>query len=340
VKKSTLTIADIKELYHIDDAWRDLLFDGAPGKCVSSPLREDKDPSFSVYDNGRRFNDFGTDQKGDVFTFVGLALNSDFSGARQWILERIGSASSSYQISQRNGSALAERKQLFQKNRKPLRAELRFGSSEELATLNAQRGLGVDALKAAEAHGFLRFCTWFGHVAWCITDRRREIFEFRRLDGEWWLPWKNLHKRKSHCWGAHKDWPIGVLEAKEFKKCALVEGAPDFLALFHFLLAEGKEEEVAPLAILGGSNRIDAEAVKFLGGRHVRIFPHLDKNRQGEQAACNWARSLAKECWKIDAFDLSGCIRVDGKEGKDLADVCLIDPDCWEENPKFRHILP
>jgi hypothetical protein len=337
MKESTPTIAEIKEAYRIHDAWRDLRFDGAPGKCVSSPRRQDNHPSFSVYDNGRRFNDFATGEKGDVFTFVGLTINTDFSGAKRWILERIGGV---FQIPQRNGSALPERKQRPQKNRKPLRAELRFGSPEELATLNAQRGLGIDALRAAEARGFLRFCTWFGQIAWCITDRRREIFEFRRLDGEWWPAWKHLHKRKAHCWGVHKDWPIGVMEAKEFKKCALVEGAPDFLALFHFLLAEEKEEEVAPLAILGGTNRIDADAVKFLGGRHVRIFPHLDKTKRGEQAACNWARSLAKECWKVDAFDLSGCVRSDGKVGKDLADVCLIDPDCWEQNQKFHHMLP
>jgi hypothetical protein len=33
-------------------------------------------------------------------------------------------------------------------------------------------------------------------------------------------------------------------------------------------------------------------------------------------------------------------MRRDGKQGKDLADVCLIDSDCFEKDPKWAEVLP
>jgi hypothetical protein len=139
--------------------------------------------------------------------------------------------------------------------------------------------------------------------------------------------------------GAGKHWPLGVPEAERFKTCALVEGAPDFIALFNFLLTEAKEETVAPLAMLGASNEtIESEAIELLRGRHIRLFPHLDA--PGQRAARAWARQLVRGGCRVDAFDLSGCICTDGKVGKDLADVCRITADCFEREPKFRALLP
>jgi hypothetical protein len=131
-----------------------------------------------------------------------------------------------------------------------------------------------------------------------------------------------------------------VVEAEGFEKCALAEGAPDFVALFNFLLIEGKEGTVAPLAILGACNeRIAPEAIALLHGRHIRLYPHLDE--PGARASQAWARQLVKVggCW-VEAFNLSGCIRDDGKPGKDLADVCRIGPDCFETRRKFHALLP
>jgi hypothetical protein len=44
----------------------------------------------------------------------------------------------------------------------------------------------VEALRLAESRGFLRFCNFLGHAAWCVGDTRRALFEFRRLDGQRW----------------------------------------------------------------------------------------------------------------------------------------------------------
>jgi hypothetical protein len=42
----------------------------------------------------------------------------------------------------------------------------------------------------------------------------------------------------------------------------------------------------------------------------------------------------------VEAFDFSGLVRADGHEGKDLADVALIHPDCFEQDRKFWEVLP
>jgi hypothetical protein len=136
-------------------------------------------------------------------------------------------------------------------------------------------------MQLAEARGFLRFCTFARQPAWCLTDRRRELYEFRQSGRCVLAGLQTLPERKSHCFGAGKRWPLGTREAERFDKCALVEGAPDFVALFNFLLSEEKEETVAPLAMLGAANeKIEAEAIELLSTKHGRLFPHLDEPGQ------------------------------------------------------------
>jgi CHC2 zinc finger len=320
-----LAIGEIKLAYRIPAAWRDLQLDGAPGKSACSPFRHDRNPSFSIYADGRKWKDHGTNEQGDVIDFVARAMDTDTAGALRWIRQRLG-----FVDCRSNGTG---------KGRKPRIGELRDGSPEELVALNVARGFAIEGLKLAEARGFLRFCTYFKQTAWCVTDRRRELFEFRRLDGKPWPAYKHLAERKAHCVGAGKCWPLGVLEAEGFAKCALVEGAPDFVGTFNFLLAEGKEETVAPLAMLGAANEvIDPEALKLLAGRCVRLYPHQDPH--GQRAARSWARQLLKVDCKIDALDLEGCVRTDGVAGKDLADLLQCDPDCWQKLQKFHEVLP
>ncbi|MDA7881446.1 CHC2 zinc finger domain-containing protein [Akkermansiaceae bacterium] len=80
----------LSEIYRITDAWRDLGFEGQPAISCRCPWREDRKPSFSVFDGGRAFKDFSTDEAGDVFTFVMLALGLSFKDAKALIEERTG----------------------------------------------------------------------------------------------------------------------------------------------------------------------------------------------------------------------------------------------------------
>ena len=198
----------------------------------------------------------------------------------------------------------------------------------------------MDALTLAQQRGFLFFANLWGHSAWCLTDSRRELFEFRRVDGEKWPAYGRLTARKSHCFGAGKRWPIGTLESAPFSRVAWVEGAPDFLALFHFLLLEGKSEHVAPVGVLGASNHALApDGLAHFTGKSICLFPHVDD--AGRAAMRVWARQLKDAgALRVSAFDLSRLVLVDGTEGKDLADVARIGVECFEREQKFQEVLP
>jgi DNA primase len=45
---------------------------------IRSPLREDENPSFSLNTRNGLWNDFATNQKGNIFTFIMLKYNLTF----------------------------------------------------------------------------------------------------------------------------------------------------------------------------------------------------------------------------------------------------------------------
>lgn len=330
------TAAELKSRYAIAAAWRDLALPGAPAKTCRSPFagehkHGDANPSFSVFENGQRWKDFATGDGGDVFDLIRKARGCDEAAAFAFVRDRLGiqGVSRSPAPSRTASSDLARRI-----------PTLRRGSPTDMRELVERRGFGEEGLRLAEAHGLLHFCLLFGQEAWCVADQRRELFEFRRLDGSKWEAYGSLPARKSHCLGSGKRWPLGTLESRPFPKVAFVEGAPDLLAAFHFLAVEGKAATVAPVAALGASNHhLAPEALAAFAGKVVRLFPHLDE--AGRTASRAWARQLKEAgATRVEAFDFSGLVRVDGQVGKDLADVALMDPDCFERERKFWEVMP
>ena len=326
-------LLEMKRRYSIAQAWTDLGLPGQPGKCVSSPFRPDRSPSFSVFpakEGGERYQDFGNSESGDVFDFVCKARSCSISDAIAWVRERLGVA--------------RELRRPEPPPRPPRPAPnlplLRRGTRDELRELSGRRGFSIEALQLAEERGFLFFSDLWGHSTWCITDERRRLHEFRRVDCEKWPAFGRLPARKSHCNGHEKNFPLGTLESAPFPKVALVEGAPDVLAAFHFLRAEGKTETVAPVAILGASNRALApEALAHFKGKAVCIYPHADA--AGLAAALSWARQLkAAGAARVTAFDLSGLMKRDGTTGKDLADVAQLSAESFECETKWQEVMP
>lgn len=323
---ATLSMSEIAGRLEIPQLWRVLNLSGESGKCVRSPFREDANPSFSVYqDAGRwRFRDHATGDHGDSLDFVKLARGCDNSEALRWARAFLG-------LPEKATPAPVEKKRWM--------PDLRPGTGSELNALCERRGFGVDAMRFAEANGFMGFAEFAGSTCWGVRDRRRQMMEFRRLDGRRFEAYKNLPARKSHCIGSGKSWPLGIEEAEGFQKVAMLEGAADFVAAFNFLLAEGKEKTVAPVAMLGAANhKIAEEALRRLGGKTVVLYPHQDE--AGRVAAREWARQLHAAGARVSAFDLGGCVKADGTIGKDLADVCLISPDSFERERKFWEVLP
>lgn len=79
-----------KEGLRIPELWAILSLPGKPARSCRSPFREDHNPSFAIYDEGRRFSDFATGQGGDAVDFVAMALGISNEDACRRLIELAG----------------------------------------------------------------------------------------------------------------------------------------------------------------------------------------------------------------------------------------------------------
>jgi hypothetical protein len=315
----------LRESYRIPDAWRDLGFEDTPSQSCRCPWREDRKPSFSVFDDGRRFKDFSTDEAGDVFAFVMLALDFSFKDAVKWIEERTGATQQSpvapSQHHRRPSPAKAKRELKL--------PALDHGDDQEIEALAKSRGIQPYAIKIAIQIGTLRFAKVCGLRSWLLLDASGKLAEARRLDGRPFEAIGKLPARKAHTLaGSSKAWPLGLIlkigPPEPGRAILLVEGGPDYLAAFDFLI-RGKRQGFQPVAMLGKSNHLPDDALDMMSRRRVRIYPHHDPGGGGMEAAKGWFEQLARVGCTVDGFSFEGLTRIDGKPVTDLNDLLLAD---------------
>ena len=190
-------LSELKTRYTIADAWRDEGLPGEPKQSCRSPFREDRNPSFAIFDDGRKWKDFGTDQGGDVFDLIATARNCTPAEAISIVKGRRG--------------------QPVKTKRKPKRIktltapDLRKPTVSELAAILQIRGWSLFAgLEIAHRRGLLFTCTMKDdgapREAWAITDPSSRAIQVRRIDGQPWT-WN-----KAKAWtlgGSDATWPIG-----------------------------------------------------------------------------------------------------------------------------------
>lgn len=233
---------------------------------------------------------------------------------------------------ERNSNARTPRPKREPKALKPphekwtaLQTRLRTGTFSELSALATLRQIpAVAGLELATRHGHLFFCDIFdtgvNHLAWTITDSTRLNAQSRKLDGQ---PWEFGGGRKPNKNRSIKDqnsgWPIGLIDATLPEIC-LVEGAPDFLAAWHLIWFKGRTEICRPVAMLGGSNDICAEALSHFKGKTVWMFPHNDGEKaEGIKSAWRWRNQLIEAgAADVDFYDFT-------ESGvKDLNDLVIL----------------
>jgi hypothetical protein len=324
----------IKQRISIPWLWQHHNLPGAPkpgGRC-RSPFYQDKNPDFFISRDGSWFVDHGEpDHKGDVIVFEVLASGCTRGDAIRRLWELVSFRTrSDFPLPQIRQNCRRE----YQHSAKLQPMTLGFlerGTTDDLKRLAALRGLSFEALQMATATGILRFARLRDYRVWIVTDQTRYVAEARRLDGE---PWTHIGNKKS--WTlpggseGRKKWPLGILEAQNCRAIALVEGAPDFLAAFHWIWAEGRCD-VAPVAILGASMSIHPVALRLFQRKRVRIFPHYDAERfNGFDAARGWETQLRAAGAIVDCFDCSGLTRSDGQPVSDLNDLCSVSHEQWQ----------
>ena len=90
MKADEISIEEIKARLDIPTVWRLLSLPGEPNKSCTSPFRQDRHPSFSVFDGGRRFRDHASGEAGMVIDFICLALDAALPEALAWAREKCG----------------------------------------------------------------------------------------------------------------------------------------------------------------------------------------------------------------------------------------------------------
>lgn len=279
---------------------------GAHAKpCCRSPLRNDNNPSWGIiqHQGGWYFKDHGNGDSGDELTLIarlkGWDLKQDFKRIVEFYQE------TALKVEDVAPLAIAHaRPPASQPPTPPDTSGYTAGTEGQLISLSLLRSISVEALRLATERGFLIFGRCFNCDVYGLKDSSGSLAEVRRLDGRQFPAFGSLPEHKSHTLkGSTKSWPLGLVEASLAPSIALVEGLPDFLAVFDFMLREGKLNAVAPVTMLSASTSIDEGALQQFNHKHVRMFPHYDE--AGTKAAERWTMQLTGVATSIDYFQFS-----------------------------------
>ena len=314
------TLAEAKTRLNIHGLWQHFGFDGEPKASCRAPWREDHKASFSVKADGSLWNDYATGEAGDAVDFFQRASGLTQKDACRKFIELAGGR---YTPAPR-----ATRSQCQPADAKPTPAFPDFtkGTLADFKQLARLRNIGREGLEWASERGLLWFATLKDCPAWIITDTARLNAQARRMDGQ---EWEHIGAKAWTLAGAWAAWPIGITEAQRFPAIALCEGGPDFLAAHYLALWEQathpakRDVQCSPVAMLGASQRIHADALPLFTGKRVRIFGHDDAAGRG--AVERWAAQLASVGADVDAFSFAGLQQVNGAPVGDLNDALMMD---------------
>jgi hypothetical protein len=275
-------ISKIRSSCSIAWAWRILGIPGEPGRNIKSPFREDKKPSFSLYNakDGERWYDQATGEGGDVCDFWAKAKEISVQEAIVQLGRMIGEAEPPPKTAYRP----AEEKKTVE-----WPSDLRPPTIEEYESLGMLRELPAGAFDLASRLGFLKVGMHKGEVLWFLTDASRKGAEGKTFTGE---PCLASGKKTAALPGTSKSWCYGLQSDNEFwdkiDKLVLVEGVPDFFAALELLT--DWPGNARPIAMLGASTKPGNETAQYFRGKTVLIIPHNDP--EGEKAVKIWVDRL------------------------------------------------
>ena len=326
---SPLEIA--KARLRIPDLWQLRGWPGKPGKSCKFPDGADKKPSASVFRDGLLLRDFRSGKTYDAPALLAAVENLTPEAACRLFIELAGVSRDDVAAARYAPPASREpsgKADIAERRTKPRLPPLAQGTEADFLALAELRAVIVEAVRLASARGLLWFADSIEGRAWILADRERWNAIARRLDGQPWQRLASKPKAKTLP-GAWASWPIGLPEAADFPALALVEGAPDFLAAFHFAIQQGTAERIAPVCMAGAGLRIPENCLHGFAGKRVRVFVHDDN--AGHAAFENWTLQIEGAGGTVDGFDFSGLLRDDGAPVADLNDLCRIGAESWEQ---------
>jgi len=342
------------------------------------PFHSERSPSFTVSRSaahGWRFFCFGCGEKGSCFDLWMKLRGGNFEDSVRDLagLAGMGPMPNNWKPQKVRKVAEPLAEEPVKRASMPRMRALSEASCEELGRL---RGVSAAAVSAAGRAGLVGGAlmgmtkwgalTWGAEMdglaetgglrvmperCWLVGDGMGYVCQARRMCGLAWPVMRSEKGVKALTIGTAK-WPIGAAGAagqgrnvqvgagSGRRKVALVEGGPDLLAAFEFLLRDGRVDAVDVVAMLGASVRMREEALGFFTHARVRIFAHYDREdpkngrRAGWEAAARWEGQLLAAGAEVDVWDFEGLGRmVDGERVAvgDLNDAAMGDVECERE---------
>jgi hypothetical protein len=294
-----------REAYTIADAWQMLRLPGEPKASCRSPFRDERNPSFSIFDNGRGWKDHASGEGGDVVEFIRVALGCDHREVREWLQERLG-------IDYHDVPHAARKPEPVKAIQWP--GDLLTGNEATWGAFAAKMRMTPLAVEAAVQSGVLRFTKINGVRCYVVTDEARRAAEIRRCDGGMFGQTKAYPLP-----GVDKSWLPGadiLRGSPKFTGIFLTEGPKDYLAALslysRYRRTEAGVNSWCPAALLGAKcKRLHPELVPWFRGRRVRMVP--DGDTAGDEMADHWKALLLNLGCTVDVVRMP--------RGKDLFDL-------------------
>jgi hypothetical protein len=193
------------------------------------------------------------------------------------------------------------------KQQKQWKEKLQSLSKDDLKNIRDNKGSGqykggevsIDGLEYAASLGRVGKLTHWGQQCYAVTDSLRLSVDIRRIDGE---KFRNGAKAVAPT-GFNKNYPLGIREIIEndYPYIMISEGSGDFLTSHSYVKAEGREDDVGILSILGSGNDIPPEVRQALTNRIIWIY--ADQDKAGLKAANKWKAQLRTYAKYVEIFD-------------------------------------
>jgi hypothetical protein len=297
--------AEARENYSIADAWQMLRLPGEPKSSgtMRSPLREESNPSFVIFDEGRAWKDHGTGDGGDVIEFIRHAIGGDHRAVRDWLKERLGIDYYDHgdgTTHSRPAKASAPAKVITWP------ADPVEGTTATWKAFAEKQGISYPATWAMVQSGILRFMEMKDRTkCFVIADPENRSAEIRRLDGKTFGTSKQFPLP-----GVDKSWPVGCEQLRHAPATASVlitEGPTDLLTAIHLYTRYRRDHggtlSWAPMAILGaGCKDLAPDAAALIRGRHCRLVPDADP--AGDRMETHWTALLRENGSSVDVVRL------------------------------------
>jgi hypothetical protein len=297
-----------------------------PALSCHSPFREDRNPSFSVFDQGQKWKDHATGDHGDAVDFLAKALDIPAPEAVRRFVEMAGGGYRVQAPRPKLAPTPAPKTDDTDEKRRRRAAwpAMELPTDEELEAVATLRRLPVEGPQWAAIDGTMRMATVdaldfdSGYVpkrCWVIRSTCGKNAQARRLDGE---PFADgsaaepFFRKAKTLAGSIATLPLGNYHDTRWPAVALVEGGPDVLAAYAGIHRLGLLDTVAVCGMLGASMRPPYGALATMRGRRVRIFQHNDE--AGAKAADGWARLIHNAGGTVDIW-------TPAQAGADLNDI-------------------